>query len=127
MKQEYYTLSHQASNCDIWVSTMSASKKYIENLRVKLTEAGRKVKSIGTRRFDNHFVYKPWGPGSEYTTFDHNSFTSLGEAYTCRQESNGNYYCVAGSETHTEVQEAYKKATAKESKEINNYYSQPWV
>ena len=127
MKQKYYSLSHQASNCDIWVNTMSADRKFIEKCRDGLIEKDRKVKSIETVTFDNHFVYKPWGEGSEYTTFHHGSFVSLGAAYTCRQESRGNFYCVAGNEAKSEVQEAYKKATGKESKGINSYYNQRFV
>ena len=127
MKQKYYSLSHQASGADIWVSTMSANRDYIEAVRSEVLASGKKAHSIKESEFDNYFVKKTWGPGSEYTTFDYDSFVKLGESHTCRQESAGNFYCVRGFQDNEEVKKAVADAMQEESRRIDRYYSQPWV
>ena len=123
MKQKYYSLSHQSFSSGIWVSTMSANRDYIEAVRSEILASGKKAHSIKVNEFNNYFIKKTWGPGSEFTTFDYDSFVKMGESYTCRQESAGSFYCVKGFQDNEEVKKAVNCAKQEERKRIDKYYS----
>jgi hypothetical protein len=127
MKQKYYTLNYQWEPGSCWVSTQTANRKLLENKIAQLDADGLKHSDISERVFNNYFICKPWGPGSEFRTFDYDSFCKLESSYTVRQEMNGNFYCVKGMEDHPEVKEAVQAAVRRESEAIDRYYSRPWV